>query len=172
MGVRKHRNFDSNATIAEARQTRVPEWTGPAYPPTQMCKFSPLYHPLVTCALNTPKKRISQTICRPLFTLPDLSKLVSGSNGDSGDPQTYHERKIMPSVPGLAFRIQDDELGSQVSSKSSVQGRERRSVVPALSALLLRYSDTVPGITQGPHRVRPGGHYPYGSRDDGRIHGL
>lgn len=75
-------------------------------------------------------------------------------------------------MPGLVLRVQDDELGSQVSPKSSVQDRERRGVVSALSAVLLRYSDTVPGIAQRPNRVRPGGHDPYGSRDDGRIHGL
>lgn len=42
-------------------------------------------------------KRVSR---RTIFSLPDLSSLspFSGSGGDSQNPQTYHERKILPYV--------------------------------------------------------------------------
>ncbi|PCH40914.1 hypothetical protein WOLCODRAFT_117922, partial [Wolfiporia cocos MD-104 SS10] len=47
---------------------------------------------------------------RSLFTLPDLSSLspFSESNGNNQQPQTYHERKILPYKPSELYNLVAD----------------------------------------------------------------
>ncbi|KAH9833654.1 dehydrase and lipid transport-domain-containing protein [Rhodofomes roseus] len=53
---------------------------------------------------------LGHAACRSFFTLPDLSKLspFSQPGGSEPEPQTYHERKILPYKPSELYKVVTD----------------------------------------------------------------
>lgn len=71
---------------------------------------------------------------RPLFTLPDLSKLSPFSQPDS--PQTYNERKILPCVSRVLVCCHPSEVAVQLPTKPTVQCCDGRSLISGVLTVL------------------------------------
>ncbi|KAH9947223.1 dehydrase and lipid transport-domain-containing protein [Amylocystis lapponica] len=62
----------------------------------------------MTRLLWLPRTCAGRVARRSIFTLPDLSSFSPFSDGRNQDPQTYHERKILPYKPSQLYSVVSD----------------------------------------------------------------